>query len=96
MTCGNVLLIQRNDMAKGAFFRRRYVCFVITTFQLGIVIDGAMARVFFLVGGMQRLFKRVKYSVEIFNLHISREIQKEKKQSRKYSRWVVLNCYLFA
>jgi hypothetical protein len=57
------------------------------------MIDGAVARVFFLIGRMQRLLKGVEYLVETFNLHIPGEVQKEKQQSRKYPHWLVSHSY---
>jgi len=45
---------------------------------------------------MQRLLKRVKYFVETFNLHISRQVQKEKQQGGKYPHWLGFNYYPFA
>ena len=72
MTDGDVLFVQRNDMTKRTFFDSCYVGFVITTLLFCIVINGPVARIFLLLRRMQSLFKRVKYLVETFNLHISR------------------------
>ena len=91
MTDGNVLFIQRNDVTKRAFFDSSYVCLVITTLLLYIVINGPVAGIFLLFSRMQRLLKRVKYLVETVNLHISREVQKQKQQSGKYPNGPVLN-----
>lgn len=92
----DLLFIQRNDVAKRAFFNSGDVRFVITTLLPRIVINGAMARVFLFVRRMQRLFKGMKYFVETFNLHISSEVQKEEQQSGEYPSWFVLNYYPFA
>jgi len=91
MTDRDVLFIQRNDMTKRTFFHRCYVSFVITTLLLYIVINGPVARIFLLLSRMQCLFKRVKYFVETFNLHISREVQKQKQQRGKYPHRLVFN-----
>ena len=57
MTDGDVLVIQRNDVTKRAFFDGGYVGFVITTLLLCIVINSAVTRVFLLLGRMERLLK---------------------------------------
>ncbi len=96
MTDCNVLFVQGNDVAQGTFFYGGDVCFVITTFLFGIVINGTVARIFFLVRRMHRLFKRVKYLVETLNLHVSGEVQEKEQQGRKYPQWLIFIAYRFA